>query len=111
MAGLIRVSLNVGATEPYVSLAGAVSAANSGDTIEVDAGTYKAQDILLSQDLTIEAAGNSPVVLEQSRPLAKRYADCGFVQHRSQYHHRRLNVYRRHIAQHNGTGIATRAGI
>ncbi len=63
--------LNVGAKEPYTTIASAVSAASSGDTILIDAGTYKAQDILLTKNLTIEAAGNGPVVLQESRPLAK----------------------------------------
>lgn len=63
--------LNVGATEKYTSIASAVSAANSGDTIQIDAGTYKAQDILLTKSLTITSAGNGPVVVEQSSPLAK----------------------------------------
>ncbi len=63
--------LNVGATEHYTSIASAVSAARSGDTILIDAGTYKAQDILLTKNLAIEAAGNGPVVLQESRPLAK----------------------------------------
>lgn len=63
--------LNVGATETYKTIASAVSAANSGDTIQIQAGNYKAQDILLSKSLTIEAAGNGPVVLQQSSPLQK----------------------------------------
>lgn len=63
--------LKVGAKEYYTNIASAVSAAKSGDTIEIDAGHYKTHDILLTKSLTIEAAGNGPVVLQQSRPLAK----------------------------------------
>ena len=63
--------LNVGAKEPYTTIASAVSAASSGDTILIDAGIYKTKDILLTKSLTIEAAGNGPVVLHASGPVAK----------------------------------------
>ena len=51
----------------------------SGDTILIDAGTYKAQDILLTKNLTIEAAGNGPVVLQEIPSASEGHADCGFV--------------------------------
>ena len=34
-------------------------------------GTYEAQDILLTKNLTIKAAGKGPVALQEARPLAK----------------------------------------
>ena len=57
--------LTVGATGTYGSVAAAVAAANSGDTIQIQAGTYVNDDATINVPLTIEGIGG-PVILEQT---------------------------------------------
>ena len=102
--------LNVGATERYTSIASAVSAASSGDTINIDAGTYKAQDILLTKNLTIEAAGNGPVVLEQSSPLAKGMLIAGSNVYAPNITIQGLTFTGATSPSQNGTGIRYQSG-
>ena len=102
--------LNVGATEKYTSIASAVSAASSGDTINIDAGTYKAQDILLTKNLTIEAAGNGPVVLEQSSPLAKGMLIAGSNVYAPNITIQGLTFTGATSPSQNGTGIRYQSG-
>lgn len=63
--------LTVGTGKTFATIAKAVAAAQSGDTIQINAGTYVAQDLKLTQDLTIEAAGNGPVVVTEGSYVTK----------------------------------------
>ncbi len=51
--------LKVGAGETYSTIGAAVAASQSGDTILIDAGTYTADDVLITNDLTIEGVGGA----------------------------------------------------
>jgi hypothetical protein len=51
--------LTVGADEEYATIAAAIAAASSGDTIDVNAGTYVVGDLKISQDLTLAAVGGT----------------------------------------------------
>jgi hypothetical protein len=51
--------LTVGAGEEYATIAAAVAAASSGDTIDVNAGTYVVGDLKISRDLTFAAVGGT----------------------------------------------------
>ena len=82
----------------------------SGDTINIDAGTYKAQDILLTKNLTIEAAGNGPVVLEQSSPLAKGMLIAGSNVYAPNITIQGLTFTGATSPSQNGTGIRYQSG-
>ncbi len=64
-------TLTVGAGGAYTTIAAAVAAANAGDTILINKGTYVANDVRLSKDITIKAAGNGPVVVKESGHVMK----------------------------------------
>ena len=50
-------TLNVGSGQEYSTITDAVNAANGGDTISVQAGTYNEDSIQVSKSLNFEAAG------------------------------------------------------
>ncbi len=68
----------VGSGKAFATIAAAVAASTTGDTIDVSAGTYTNDFISISHDLTIEAAGG-PVTLvaTQSPPNGKAIIDEG----------------------------------
>ncbi len=51
--------LTVGSGEEYTTIAAAVAAAASGDTIDVNAGTYAVADLKITKDLTFVAVGGA----------------------------------------------------
>jgi pectin methylesterase-like acyl-CoA thioesterase len=51
--------LTVGTGEEYATIGAAVAAAHSGDTIDVNAGTYTVADLMITQDLTLAAVGGT----------------------------------------------------
>ena len=64
-------TLTVGAGKAYTTIGAAVAAAQAGDTIMINAGTYTAQDLALTKNLTIESAGNGAVVVTDSGYVTK----------------------------------------
>jgi hypothetical protein len=70
--------LMVGMGEKYTTIAAAVQASHSGDTIKIDAGTYIAADLKISNNLIIEAVGNGPVnVVAPTHPNGAPNVDKG----------------------------------
>ena len=49
--------LSVGSGKPYSTIAAAVAAAQNGDTIEVQAGTYVNDYVSISKNITLEGIG------------------------------------------------------
>jgi len=50
-------TLSVGSGEPYSTIAAAVAAAQNGDTIEVQAGTYVNDYVSISKNITLQGVG------------------------------------------------------
>ena len=50
-------TITVGTNKQFTTIAGAVAASNSGDVIQVDAGTYTNDFTHISQSLTLQAVG------------------------------------------------------
>jgi hypothetical protein len=55
-------------TEQFGTIASAVAAANPGDTIDVNAGTYNDDFLGIYQDLTLQAVGGPVVMTEDTSP-------------------------------------------
>ena len=49
--------LSVGLGKPYSTISAAVAAAQNGDTIEVQAGTYTNQYVSISKNITLQGVG------------------------------------------------------
>jgi len=49
--------LSVGSGKPYSTIAAAVAAAQNGDTIEVQAGTYVNDYVSISKNITLQGVG------------------------------------------------------
>src|SRR5919107_1797070 len=49
--------LSVGLGKPYSTIAAAVAAAQSGDTVEVQAGTYTNQYVSINKNITLQGVG------------------------------------------------------
>jgi hypothetical protein len=69
--------LSVGADAKYKTIAAAVAASKSGDTIDVEAGTYTNDFITISHDLTLNAEGEVKLVAIAQPPNGKAYIDEG----------------------------------
>ena len=71
-------TLTIGTNQQYTSIEGAVAAAQSGDTINVQAGTYTNDFITIGKNLTLNAVGGM-VTLDatQSPPNGKAIVDEG----------------------------------
>jgi len=56
-------TLSVGSGEPYSTIAAAVAAAQNGDTIEVQAGTYVNDYTSISKNITLQGVGGMVSVI------------------------------------------------
>ena len=64
--------LTVGQGEQFSTIAAAVGAAGSGDTIDVNAGSYTDDFLTIEQNLTLQAVGGEVVMTEdRSRRTAR----------------------------------------
>ncbi len=71
-------TLTVGPGEQYSTIAAAVAAASSGDTVDVDAGTYTNDFPTITQNLTLQAVGGTvDLVATQEPPNEKGIIDEG----------------------------------
>ena len=71
-------TLTVGSGEQYSTISAAVAAASSGDTVDVDAGTYTNDFPSISQNLTLQAVGGTvDMVATQEPPNEKGIIDEG----------------------------------
>jgi hypothetical protein len=61
-------TLTVGSGQQFTTIAGAVAAAGSGDTIDVQAGTYNDDFLTIEQSLTLQAVGGEVVMTEDQSP-------------------------------------------
>src|SRR5256885_12311629 len=57
-------TLTVGAGQQYSTIAAAVNAAQNGDTIAIQAGTYVDQTAAINKDVTIKAIGGAVTLTE-----------------------------------------------
>src|SRR4249920_3057155 len=72
--------LTVGPGEQYLTIHDAVNAANSGDTINVDAGTYNNDFTFIGKSLTLQAVnGRVLMTAEQSPPDGKAIITEGIL--------------------------------
>lgn len=63
-------TLNIGPGQQYSTIADAVNAASGGDTISVQAGTYKEDSIQVGKSLEFEAAGGQVIVQPANGQIA-----------------------------------------
>jgi len=61
-------TMTVGAGEQYSTIAAAVAASHSGDTINVDAGTYTNDVLNISHSLTLQAIGGTVKLVGTAQP-------------------------------------------
>lgn len=61
-------TLTVGASQQYSTIAAAVAASSSGDTINVNAGTYMNDFITIRRDLALNAVGGTVVMVATAPP-------------------------------------------
>src|SRR4051794_27493599 len=69
--------LSVGSGKPYSTIAAAVAAAQNGDTIEVQAGTYVNDYVSTSKNITLQGVGGMASVASTS-PLKLRLVGVVF---------------------------------
>lgn len=79
MTSAVAATLSVGPAQPYTTLSAALSAAVSGDTIEIEAGTYDADVLVQNKDLTLIGIGN-PVLVSNTAGLRFRGGNAVVVQ-------------------------------
>ncbi len=61
-------TLTVGTGQQYTTIADAVAASSSGDTINVEAGTYTNDFVTISHDLTLNAVGGTVTMVATEQP-------------------------------------------
>ena len=61
-------TLTVGTGQEFTTIAAAVAASSSGDTINVDAGTYTNDFVSISHDLTLNAVGGTVTMVATEQP-------------------------------------------
>jgi hypothetical protein len=61
-------TLTVGPSQQFTTIEAAVQAAHSGDTIDVNAGTYNDDFLTIEQSLTLQAVGGEVVMTEDRSP-------------------------------------------
>src|ERR1700760_371308 len=70
--------LTVGVGQQYATIEAAVAAANSGDTVDVQAGTYTNDFVSISKNLTLQAVGGVvTMVATLAPPNGKAIIDEG----------------------------------
>ena len=61
-------TLTVGSGEQYATIAAAVAASSTGDTINVDAGTYTNDVLNISHSLSLQAVGGTVTLVGTAQP-------------------------------------------
>ena len=61
-------TLTVGAGQEYTTIAAAVDASGTGDTINVEAGTYTNDFVTITHDLTLNAVGGTVTMVATEQP-------------------------------------------
>ncbi len=65
-------TITVGNGEKYSTIAAAVAASSSGDTINVDAGTYTNDVLVISHSLTLQAVGGTVNLVGTTQPANQK---------------------------------------
>lgn len=65
-------TITVGNGEKYSTIASAVAASSSGDTINVDAGTYTNDVLVISRSLTLQAVGGTVNLVGTTQPANQK---------------------------------------
>lgn len=65
-------TITVGSGEKYSTIAAAVAASSSGDTINVDAGTYTNDVLVISHSLTLQAVGGTVNLVGTTQPANQK---------------------------------------
>jgi len=65
-------TITVGNGEKYSTIASAVAASSSGDTINVDAGTYTNDVLVISHSLTLQAVGGTVNLVGTTQPANQK---------------------------------------
>ncbi len=61
-------TLTVGSNQPYTTISAAVAASATGDTIDVEAGTYTNDFVSINHDLTLNAVGGTVSLVATDQP-------------------------------------------
>jgi len=70
----LAADLDVGPGEAYLDIQSAVDAAQSGDVINIAAGTYVEQVLIVGKNLTLQGAGQGATVIESPTTLQVFYS-------------------------------------
>jgi len=65
---MLMTTLTVGSGEQYSTIAAAVAASRTGDTVNVDAGTYTGDVLNISHSLTLQAVGGTVKLVGTAQP-------------------------------------------
>ena len=90
MVGSAMAVLSVGPGQQYSTIAVAVAAAQNGDTIQVQAGTYPDQYVSIQKNITLRGVGGM-VEIVSTRPDSERQ---GHLHHEWRHHDREFHVFR-----------------
>jgi len=65
-------TITVGNGQKYSTIAAAVAASSSGDTIDVNAGTYTNDVLVISHSLTLQAVGGTVKLVGTTQPANQK---------------------------------------